>query len=248
MKKIYYILLGITYSLLLTNCSSLYIPTTPNIPLFKKGNEFQLEATASLNGVNGKSAYSPFKHFALQCNAQYVIEPYVLDSIRKGHNYYEGAGGTYFCLRNRTILEFYGGYGLGSSTYGDPLFIQEKYLQSAKGNYKKMYGQVNLGNHKWIKNGACGLSVRSGNVRYTYDYANFKWLNGKTIDHYFIETYMFVSKQINKRISLVGYYGFTLIQGLTTQGYKATMRTGITNTGVGFRLTIGRKEEVAKSE
>lgn len=235
--------LYITYTgfiiLAVTGCRSIYTPTTPNVPLFKEKNECQLEATIFLNGLNIKTAYTPVNHLAFQINGQFSQSFDKPNPDRNYHKYLEAALGYYHCFKDNFIMEWYGGYGQGKSVFGDGIISNEALLISAKGHYEKYYLQLNLGTLRLIKNGKLGISVRAGNVRYSYTDANLRSLINTTDDHYLIEPYYFINLKMNKRLSFTGTIGITIIQGLSNEPYRATMRTNIINIGAGFRYTLG---------
>jgi hypothetical protein len=220
-------------------CRSIYTPTTPNTPLFKRGGEFQLESTIFINGLNVKSAYTPFNHMALQINGQYSQAIGHPNPNRNYHKYLEAAVGYYYCFKDNFVMEWYGGYGQGASIFSDGIISNETLLVSAKGRYEKYYLQLNFGSRKLIPNGSLGISVRAGNVRYSYSYANLKYLTNTTSDHYLVEPYYFINLKMNKRLFFAAHLGITIIQGLSNEPYKATMRTSIVNLGVGFKYTLG---------
>ncbi|MDI9341604.1 MAG: hypothetical protein QM534_13620 [Sediminibacterium sp.] len=227
----------------LVSCRSIYTPTTPNTPLFQNKKQIQIESTAFTNGLNLKTAYTPINHLAIQLNGQYSQEFDQPNPNRKYHQYLEGAIGTYYCFKNNSVIELYGGYGQGASKFGDPIISNETLLVRAKGHYEKYYAQINFGSHKLIDDGLIGVCIRAGNIRYSYTDANFNWLINTTADHYALEPYFFINNKITKRLSFVGNFGLTMIQGLSNDPYAATMRTSILNIGFGLRLSFGNKTE-----
>ena len=63
MKIYHYILV-----FLLSGCSSAYIPSSKNIPLFEEKGEIQIEAGASTNSVFAAGSYAFSEKFALIAN------------------------------------------------------------------------------------------------------------------------------------------------------------------------------------
>jgi hypothetical protein len=157
-------------------------------------NQFQIESTAFFNGLNLKTAYTPINHLAIQANGQYSQEFDQPNPNRKYHKYLEGAIGTYYCFKNNSVIELYAGYGQGASIFGDPIVSNEMLLVWAKGHYEKYYAQINFGSHKLVDHGLIGVSIRAGNIRYSYTDANFNWLINTTADHYSLEPYFFINK------------------------------------------------------
>lgn len=241
MTRHHLIIIVALLTILFSNCRSIYTPTTPNTPLFTDKKQFQFESTAFFNGLNGKLAYSPLKHFAIQVNGQYSKQFDQPNSNIKFHQYLEGAIGFYHCFKNKSIIEFYSGYGQGASTFGAPIISNETLLIWAKGHYEKYYGQFNIGSRKLIDDGLVGFCVRVGDVRYSYTDANFPWLINTTADHITIEPYFYYAQEINKRLSFVGSFGITVIQGLSNEAYQATMRTSLVNAGLGLRISFPKK-------
>ena len=230
----------------LAGCRSIYTPTTPNVPLFKEKNEFQTEVTTFLNGYNLKTAYTPIRYFAVQINGQFSQSLDKSNPDRHYHKYLEGAIGYYHCFKDNFVMECYGGYGQGKSNFGDGIISDETLLVLAKGHYEKYYIQLNFGTFKVPKKGRMGICVRAGNVRYTYAYANLKPLINTTDDHYLIEPYWFMNVYMSKRFFFTATTGITIIQGLSTEPYQATMRTNLINIGVGFKYILGRKKHAGE--
>jgi len=236
MKK--YFPYSIVYILILGlfSCRSIYTPTTPNVPLFQNRNEFQFESSIFTNGINAKIAYSPIKHIGVLLNGQ---SSYSGQYEKPQYHYYsDGAIGYYLNINKNHVGEIYFGYGSGESNFGDPFNGSEYELTIAKGYYDKLYSQINWG-FLSKKGNVFGASVRIADVRYTYIHTpNFGWLNGNTYSHFSAEPYFYFKLKMTKYLSIVNYFGLTLITG----NHK-TIRTNLLNCGTGIRLNIGQKIE-----
>jgi hypothetical protein len=221
----------------LSGCKSIYMPTTPNAPLFQHENQGQVEFTGFFNGMNLKTAYTPVNHFAVQANGHYVRQFSNSFPDPPQHKYLELAAGGYHCFRNKTVIEFYMGYGQGKSVFQDNN-LTSSLLVSAKGHYKKVYAQINLGHHK-LNNDMYGICLRVADIRYTYTDANLADLVNTISDHPSIEPYFYLSMKVADHLSFIGHVGLTFIEGDKKQSEEVTMRTNFVNVGVGLRLALG---------
>ncbi len=229
----------LVFALGLVGCKSIYMPTTPNVPLFQQENQSQVEFTGYFNGLNLKTAYTPVNHFALQANGHFVQQFSQPAPERQHHKYLELAAGTYHSWRNNTVIEFYTGYGQGISVFQDNNITSfNSLLVTAKGHYKKAFAQINLGHHR-VNKDMFGFCVRAAVIRYTYTDANIPTLINSTIDHPSIEPYFFLSRKVADHLSFIGHVGVTLIKGNVKAGDEPTIRTNYVNIGVGLRLSLG---------
>jgi hypothetical protein len=226
----------------LSGCRSIYMPTTPNAPLFQREDQGQVEFTGFFNGMNLKTAYTPVNHFALQANGHFTQQFTDPGVEKKHHRYLELAAGTYHCFRNNSVIEFYIGYGEGSSVFHDGSGLTTTPLITATGHYKKLYAQINFGRHH-IRKGVIGMCLRVGDVRYTYTSANIESLVNTTIDHPSIEPYFFISRKVADHLSFITHFGITILDGSVALTAEPTIRTNYLNVGVGLRLSLGENTE-----
>lgn len=147
MQKIHLLFAALFFALILSSCSSIYMPGVPNTPMLTTKGEFAGGAHISLRGnINLNSAYAVTDNLAAMVNFGSVNNERRKKDIK--HTYYEIAGGYFktFGPNDNRILEFYAGMGTASSQRSfrefdsnDILIGSE--LQSA--DYNKMFVQAN---------------------------------------------------------------------------------------------------------
>lgn len=141
MVGIYNKIIFITITIGLSSCSSIYVPTTPNIPLFKVGGEFQIESSVLSNGLNVKSAFSPLNHIGMQLNGHYFYQ--ILQTSNPNYHYYiDGALGLYQNFNDKFFSEIYFGYGEGKSSFSDQFYGGEQGITIGIGDYKKLIARL----------------------------------------------------------------------------------------------------------
>lgn len=161
-------------SLLCSSCTSLYIPTVRNVPLFSGKGDFQ--GTVSIgNGLNVQAAYSPFRHLAVAVNGLGANNKLVPQFAYRTHQSAEFALGYY--TKGRFPFEIFGGYGTGMGEGRDSslnVIFFGSALETAAGRYNKYFLQPTIGlNRKRLQ---YALSVR-------LSYVDFKSISLATNNH-----------------------------------------------------------------
>lgn len=140
--------------LILSSCSSIYMPGVPNTPMLTRKGEVAAGAHISLKGnVNVNTAYAFSDKFAAMVNIG------SMDSERRKrdvkHNYFEFGGGYFktFGPEDNRILEFYAGMGTASSkrvvrNFDDGVLINTDIYDA---DYTKMFVQANYSSKKTSK-------------------------------------------------------------------------------------------------
>jgi len=226
-KQILYLL---TIALLLTSCSSMYIPAVRSIPLLEKKGEFQAEGGISTNSVyanvsaaitndiavsaNGNLSYRNFSDRYDLFTHKDAEEPTgLLEPDLRGkfsHRYIEaGIGKINIHPSFPMKLELFGGAGMGIAT---DVVSNSRYDHDGnyKTNYYSIFAQGNLGLKKRI--------VEAGaSVRLTYSIFNYtaNLYNNDEDDDFF-----------KKRLSNVGIEPM-LFGRVGGNNLKAVLRIGI---------------------
>ncbi|TKC10230.1 hypothetical protein FA048_08520 [Pedobacter polaris] len=139
-------------SILLSSCSSIYIPSVPNTPMLTTKGEVAAGAHMSLKGnFNFNSAYAVSNHFAVLANGGFMQNDRTKKYIK--HKMIEIGGGYFntFGPDNNRILEIYAGIGSGKS---DRLFREYDdnqaliSLDHQKADYDNKFIQVNYSSKK----------------------------------------------------------------------------------------------------
>ena len=116
--RFWYLLTGMLVSLaLFSSCSSVYLPNVPATPMFNNKGEGYLAAHLNTKAnFSGNLGLAVTDHFAVIGNGSYLN--YHSDNNDFKQYLYEGGIGYYTLVgeAKRSVLEFYGGYGIGSTT------------------------------------------------------------------------------------------------------------------------------------
>ncbi|RZL46662.1 MAG: hypothetical protein EOP00_14330, partial [Pedobacter sp.] len=139
-------------SILLSSCSSIYMPSVPNTPMLTTKGEIAAGAHMSLKGnFNFNSAYAVGNHVALMANGAYMQNEKTKKDVK---NKAIEIGGGYFNTfgpDNNRILEIYAGIGSGKSDRIFREFDKNDVLISSdnqKADYDKKFIQVNYSSKK----------------------------------------------------------------------------------------------------
>lgn len=126
-------------------CTSIYLPTSRNTPLFSNQGEFQANASVG-NGFNVQTAYALTDHFALMVNGLYANNKSLQGTGYRKH-YATEAGVGYF-LNGKYTFEVFGGYGVGKGYGQDSIsswFSVTTIEEQASGKYQKFFLQPTIG-------------------------------------------------------------------------------------------------------
>ena len=208
-QKFLYLLLPIP--LIITSCSSVYMPNVPNSPMLTKKNEVHASGHISLKGnVNINTAYAVSDHVGVLFNGSFINQQKNTKDFRQ--DLVEGGAGyfTTFGPENSRILEFYSGLGRGSTERiyrnTDKNGTVTSDIQNI--NFNKLFFQVNysskeqksltLFSKKYPLN--YGTIFRISHVTMT----DFKRnnINQPFEDNIFIEPVFFTRLKLNQNIQL----------------------------------------------
>ena len=128
----YKFLILLFLSLILNSCG-VYLPQSSDIPLINKKNDLRIDAGVSTIGTAGTATVS----YGVSNNL--AVQGY--GTIHTNDRYFfHGALGYYKNLKNRNVMEIYGGFGKG---YG---FSNNHDTQTdISGNYQTYFAQFNFG-------------------------------------------------------------------------------------------------------
>jgi len=154
MKAYYFIFL-----IFIVSCSSAYIPSPKNVPLFENRGEVQLEVGTSTNSLYLTGNYAFSEKYAMITNGSIsypAIAGHSLSHINGLMTYFDGdtphyafeAGiGRYNLLLTSTRrLEIFAGAGYGSSNYNFTKYPHQRYFQGfVQANIGKRYQYADIG-------------------------------------------------------------------------------------------------------
>ncbi len=133
-------------SLVITSCSSIYMPNVPNSPMLSAKNEIHASGHVSLKGnLSFNTAYAVSDHIGVLFNGSFINQSqrkkdFNQDLVELGGGYY-----TTFGTDNNRILEIYGGFGRGTTnriyrTYDNDLLV---FTDNQNVRFNKSFIQVN---------------------------------------------------------------------------------------------------------
>ena len=138
--------------ILLSSCSSIYMPNVPNTPMLSQQGEFSGGLHGSLKGnfsLNG--AYAVSNHFGILGSTSYMNMERAKRDYK--HKLFEVGGGYFntFGTDNNRIIEIYAGYGNAKTNrvfrnYDDNDILTSTDLEEA--TYNKTFLQVNYSSKK----------------------------------------------------------------------------------------------------
>lgn len=142
----------IILTILLSSCSSIYMPNVPNTPMLTTKGEIAAGGHVSLKGnLNFNTAYAVTNNFAVMFNGGTMNN----ESRKKDteNNTIEAGAGYFdtFGPDNNRVLEIYGGVGSGKSVRLDREFNENDVLintDNQSANYDKKFIQVNYSSLK----------------------------------------------------------------------------------------------------
>ncbi|MFZ4260575.1 hypothetical protein ACFRAE_00925 [Sphingobacterium sp. HJSM2_6] len=229
-----------------SSCSSVYLPNVPATPMFQHQGEGYLAAHVNpKSNVSGNAGFAVTDHLAILANGSYV------DYKSTNHDFkqyvYEGGLGYFTAIgkKKQTVLEFYAGYGLGSSTDvdkrasttgADPvesretdfnkIFIQTNFSSSKKDNIK-LFGKKRTLNY--------GTAIRLSRLK--MDNFQLNGLESPLEENVFVEPIFFTRLQLNKGLQLQYTNGWNI--GLMKNEY---LKPGNAVFTLGLIYNFGRKK------
>lgn len=235
MIKIFSIVL---VGVLLTSCSSLYLPNVPNTPMLSKKGEFNVDGHIGLKGnLSVNAAYAVSDHIGVLFSGAYVDQvkakrDFTSDFMEIGAGYF-----TTFGEQKERVLEVYGGFGFGNSrrVYKDLTFDGPEITEIQDASLSKVFAQVNFSKNK--KN---DLKLFGSKFPLTYGTAirlNYISMQDFTINNIntplesnvFIEPIFFTRMKIGKNLNLQYTSGsnFGLIKNENLKGGYTSLSFGI---------------------
>lgn len=140
--------------LVMTGCTSVYVPNARNSPMFRKAGEFQ-GSIGFGNGLDLQGAVAVTNHIGLMANysyenrhsSQYTTTPD--DDEYHYHNFFEGGLG-YYENQGKWVYEIFAGYGRGEGAGYDNYVWWGNQSVRATGRYQRVFIQPAFGMNKNI--------------------------------------------------------------------------------------------------
>ncbi len=235
MLKIFSIVLT---GLILSSCSSLYLPNVPNTPMLRNKGEFNVDGHIGLKGnISANTAYAVSDHIGVIFSGAYVDQvkdkrDFTSDFMEIGAGYF-----TTFGEQKERVLEIYGGFGFGNSrrVYKDLTFDGPVVTEIQDASLSKAFAQVNFS-----KNKKKDLNLFGSKFPLSYGTAiriNYMSMRDFTINNInaplesnvFIEPIFFTRMKIGKNLNLQYTSGsnFGLIKNENLKGGYTSLSFGI---------------------
>lgn len=233
--------------LILSSCSSIYMPNVPATPMFSKQGEGYLSGHVNLKGnVSGNAGVAISDHIGIIANGSYVNHK---KQIKEFKQYlYEGGLGYFTTIgkSKRQIFEVYAGYGIGNSVETDlrstttgmqPVEIRDM-------DFEKIFVQVNYSSTKKDKINLFGAkrelnygtAIRMSRVAmkdFTVDA-----VDDEKEDNIFIEPVFFTRLALNRNWQLQYTTGFNI--GVNSNEY---LKAGNAVFTLGVSYNFGKKKK-----
>lgn len=137
---------GLVLFLIISGCSSIYMPNVPNTPMLSSKGELNAAGHITLKGnVSVNSAYAPSEHLGILLNGSVMNSNRTKKDFR--HNLIETGAGyfTAFGPDKNRVLEIYAGFGKGNSerVYKDRTSAGLVTEDRQEVNFNKTFFQVN---------------------------------------------------------------------------------------------------------
>lgn len=237
MKSKVVIVIGMV-CLMLQACETMYNVVSPNTPMFNNRNEFQAEGVISTNGYHAKLAYSPIKYTGLLLNSQIFSPGFKFFTESNKHSCVEGALGGYYGINSIIKVEYYIGYGYGTSSYIHPSLDSYYSMLYRFGYYYKFFNQFDLG---------IEISKKTKLI-FVYKYCRLKyripvmqpdrWIGNGYNLFYIHEPSLIISHQISNNFSFSCYWN-----GSYTKWSEINILNNSSSFGLGVKYHIGRQSE-----
>jgi hypothetical protein len=244
MKKIITALgLASGLAILVSGCTSVYMPNVPNVPMFTQKGELSAGAHTTLKGnINFNTGYAVTDHFAVMLNGSMMNRERKKEDFR--HNLLEGGAGyfTTFGPQQNRVFEVYTGFGRGSSDRLEKLKNAENIYtyERLEGSFNKYFLQVNYSSkrkkalrligHEFPLN--YGTALRASYLNMTQHTLN--GIEKPTEDNIFLEPVFYTRMTLNPSVQLQYTSGSNF--GLRN---RKTLTAAYSVFSLGFVINVG---------
>lgn len=229
----------------LSSCRSVYLPNVPATPMFNNKGEGYIAAHVNPKGnLSGNVGIAFTDHLAIIGNGSYLN--YSSDNNDFKQHLYEGGLGYYTVVgkAKRSVLEFYAGYGIGSTTDVDKrasttgtdpvetrdldfnkIFVQANFSSTRK-------NKINLFGNKRTLN--FGTAIRLSRIK--MDRFELNGISSQLEENLYIEPVFFTRLELNKGFQIQYTNGWNI--GLMDNQY---LKPGNAVFTLGLIYNFGRK-------
>jgi hypothetical protein len=197
----------------LSSCEPLHSTVTHNTPVFRKGNEFEVNLNTGATGVNMNLAYSPVKHLSL-LGSGYSYIPVRGDYALANSSYLEGEMGFYAPYKN-FMVSFNAGYGQGACDwhYNGINGVSGYTLDQTKYDSWKLFGHFYMAFYRdsTLHHGfSAKLNVYHDYYYYGKAEAGDLKINGNYL-YNGLEALYFLRKRVNKNLYTNIQFGMSIV-------------------------------------
>lgn len=230
----------------MASCSSVYLPNVPATPMFSNAGEGYLGAHVNVKGnLSGTAGIAFTDNLAIIANGSYINsktdnQDFKQQLVEGGLGYYTVMG-----AQKRSVLEFYAGYGVGSTldidkrastTGSDPvetrdldfnkIFVQANFSSTRK-NKLRLFGKQRTLNY--------GTAIRLSRIK--MDRFDLNHAPAALEENLFIEPVFFTRMELNKGLQLQYTNGWNI--GLMSNDY---LKAGNAVFTLGIIYNFGKKK------
>lgn len=249
-RNFFYIITA--FLIILSSCSSIYMPNVPNTPMLSSKGELSAAAHITLKGnTTFNAAYAASEHFGVLLNGSLMNSNREKKDFR--HNLLETGAGyfTTFGADNNRILEIYGGLGLGNSdrSYKDRTSAGLITEDRQEASFNKTFLQINYSskNKKSLNLFGAKFPLNYGTaLRVSYiRMSEFLRNNVPQVkeDNIFLEPVFFTRMAISKAVQLQYTSGSNF--GLKNRKF---LTAGNSVFSVGLVINVGGRDVSTKAE
>lgn len=232
--------------LFLTGCSSVYLPNVPATPMFTNAGEGYLGAHVNVKGnLSGTAGVAFTDNLAIIANGSFIDNKTTNQDFKQ--HLIEGGLGYYTVVGHsgRSVLEFYGGYGIGSTrdvdkrasiSGTDPveirdldfnkIFVQANFSSTRK-NKLRLFGKQRTLNY--------GTAIRVSRIK--MDRFDLNNAPAELEENLYIEPVFFTRMELNKGFQLQYTNGWNI--GIMSNEY---LKAGNAVFTLGLIYNFGKKK------
>jgi hypothetical protein len=166
--------LSLVLIVFLQSCSTMYMPSVKNVPLFEKAGEGLLEGGITSNSFFATGSYALTKDIAVSVNGGVsfadlfqkipleVSDPYA-------HNYWEASVGKINLIPHSSIrMEVFAGYGRGNALNSDAKYYKYAVVPEYKSGYQLGFMQFDIGRRFRLVEFGGALRAAVSEVHFNY--------------------------------------------------------------------------------
>lgn len=222
-----------SFALIVSGCTTVYVPNTPNATLFTGKGEFQ-GSLHFMNGVDLHTAYAISNNIGIMANGSVGSSGAKTDTTTYHRRKYGELALGYYSGNDQIYFEVYGGLGQGEATssMGFEFFGSDKV--QATGTFTRYFFQPSIGVNK--ANVGWAFTPRISYVNFTKFESGSSNINFRESPEVFFEPSITVRTNISNqnRVSIFGHTG--IAAPINERNVFFDYRFFYISTGIGINL------------